>query len=298
MEEVSSSSDEISSSESSSSSSSMSRDLSDCLMYWGETECKACLELSSSSLQISLGEMIDERDGHVYKTMTIDGKATWMAENLNYAYLQPTSTLDSSSWCYENEPDSCAKYGRLYLWSAAMDSAGLFSPDAKGCGYYAERENWYECPASNVRGVCPEHWHVPSSSEFSVPLLLAKRYVPCGPYSYGIGPDKYEYFGNTITAPNDLLSVEWSNPYQQWSEEDRDEMGFNLLPAGIYYAGDDWFEYNYSGASLWFSDEKNGSMAKSISLPQLIPEGAYDPRTAYEKNWAFPLRCVKDEVEE
>ncbi len=57
-----------------------------------------------------------------------------MAENLNYAYLQPTSTKDSSSECYNNSPDSCAKYGRLYLWSAAMDSAAIFSKDGKDCG--------------------------------------------------------------------------------------------------------------------------------------------------------------------
>lgn len=243
---------------------------------------------SSSSLNVVFGEMTDERDGQVYKTITIDGKATWMAENLNYAYLQPTSTLDSSSWCYENEPDSCAIYGRLYIWSAVMDSAGVFSDDTKGCGYYADEEKWYECPvSSNVRGVCPEHWHVPTSDEFSVPLLLAVRSVPCGPYSYGIGPNKYDYFGNTVTVPNDLLSVEWSNPFHQWSEEDKNKEGFNLLPAGLYDSEYDWFEYNYSGASLWFSNEKNGSLANTFTLPQLIPEGTYDPRTVIEKNGLF-----------
>ena len=296
---ISSTSMSSSNSESESSSSSMSRYISDCLMYAGEDICKRCESLSSSSLNVVYSEMIDERDGHIYKTITIDGKATWMAENLNYAYLQPTSTLDSSSWCYENESDSCAIYGRLYIWSAVMDSAGVFSDDTKGCGYYADEENWYECPvSSNVRGICPEHWHVPTSDEFSVPLLLAVRLVPCGPYSYGIGPNKYDYFGNTVTVPNDLLSVEWSNPFHQWSEEDKNKESFNLLPAGLYDSEYDWFEYNYSGASLWFSNEKNSSLANTFTLPQLIPEGTYDPRTVIEKKWAFPIRCVKDEVEE
>ena len=70
------------------------------------------------------------------------------------------------------------------------------------------------------------------------------------------------------------------------------------MPAGLYDSEYDWFEYNYSGASLWFSNEKNGSLANTFTLPQLIPEGTYDPRTVIEKKWAFPIRSVKDEVEE
>ena len=76
------------------------------------------------------GTLVDERDGQIYKTVKI-GNQIWMAENLNYAYLQPTERLDSSSWCYDNEPANCDKFGRLYLWSAAIDSAALFSEMAR-----------------------------------------------------------------------------------------------------------------------------------------------------------------------
>jgi uncharacterized protein (TIGR02145 family) len=86
-----------------------------------------------------------------------------MAENLNYAYLQPTSTRDSSSECFNNEPDTCAKYGRLYFWSAAMDSAGIFSLDGKGCGLGSG--SCKAQPSKGVRGVCPENWHIPTESD-------------------------------------------------------------------------------------------------------------------------------------
>ena len=128
---------------------------------------------SSSSIKVIYGEMTDERDGQVYKTVYVESiDRTWMIQNLNYAYLQPTAQLDSSSWCQNDDPEDCGKNGRLYIWSAAMDSAGLFSEDGKGCGYgvicdYPEPDTanffWYWV----VRGVCPEGWHLPNDDEWS-----------------------------------------------------------------------------------------------------------------------------------
>ena len=65
----------------------------------------------------------DARDCKVYKFVKI-GDQVWMAENLNFATA-------SGSWCYNNSPDSCAKYGRLYDWNTAMSAcpAGWRLPD-------------------------------------------------------------------------------------------------------------------------------------------------------------------------
>jgi len=52
------------------------------------------------------------------------GGKKWMAKNLNI------ETADS--WCYNDSPDSCAKYGRLYTWEAAKaacQSIGWHLPD-------------------------------------------------------------------------------------------------------------------------------------------------------------------------
>ena len=138
------------------------------LMPQGCTESPCVLHKtpSSSSLTVICGEMIDGRDGQSYKTVTVGNMVTWMAENLKYAYLQPTLELDSSSWCYENLLTGCDAYGRLYLWSAMMDSAAIFSEKSRGCGYYTAEDEWQKCSNENVRGVCPEGWRLPTYNDY------------------------------------------------------------------------------------------------------------------------------------
>ena len=53
--------------------------------------------------EIDYGEVVDERDGQVYKTIAID-TLVWMAENLNYADSINSPSLLGKNWCYNNEP--------------------------------------------------------------------------------------------------------------------------------------------------------------------------------------------------
>ena len=94
----------------------------------------------------------------VYKMTVIKGTGyseTWMAENLNYE--TPTG-----SYCYNDSAKYCKKYGRLYTWATAVGKS------EEECG------NGMECDLGegNIRGVCPEGWHLPSKSEWEALLSV------------------------------------------------------------------------------------------------------------------------------
>ncbi|MCQ2102022.1 MAG: hypothetical protein MJY98_02200 [Fibrobacter sp.] len=203
---------------------------------------------------------VDSRDFQVYYMVEI-GSQTWMAENLNYDYNEGTA----ESYCYNYSSANCDKYGRLYLWSAAMDSAAVFSNAGEGCGYGKTCDVASTGSTTVVRGVCPEGWHLPSISDWST-LWTA--------------------IGGTSTAGTKLKSASgWDG-----NGNGADNYGFSVLPAGIRDKYGNFYCVG-SCANFWSSTEGYGADALNNDFgSSYAPVG----QGGDGKNSGFSVRCLKD----
>ena len=167
---------------------------------------------------VEYGEMTDERDGQTYRTVQI-GEQTWMAENLNYLYKVDT-LLEEEGYCWrlpdkygarDEGFESCGMFGRLYSYASAMDSAGLFSDDGKGCRLML-------CvPNKPIRGICPEGWRLPSDEDWST---------------------LFETVGGADVAGKKLKSLTGWN----YNGNGTDDYGFSVAPSGT----DSWRLHNHT----------------------------------------------------
>ena len=153
---------------------------------------------------LDYGELLDPRDGKVYKTIHIEGSGTWMAENLNFRDEVNYYYIRNNISCSEKDDSLCSHLGTKYLWSAAMNI------DAK----------WNYKTASKVEGVigsphqgiCPDGWHIPTAEEW---LGLVKIYLPQVESLGGLRDED----ASALMARN---ANEWGNA--------TNESGFTILP--------------------------------------------------------------------
>jgi uncharacterized protein (TIGR02145 family) len=196
-----------------------------------------------------------------YKAVKI-GNQTWMAENLNYK--------SGNSFCYMDKESNCTKYGRLYWWSAAMDSSGSYWPNPRnGCGY-----NTICSVAFPVRGVCPQGWHLPIVSEF-------------------------ETLAATV---GDVAKLKSTTGWTSCSNC-TDDYSFSALPAGYmrdYYEDNEHPENSYGlyygegyAARFLTANEKDELSAYHLELENSASStlGFY----ARYKNDAYSIRCIRND---
>jgi len=207
------------------------------------------------------GTLTDERDGKTYKTVVI-GSQTWMAENLNYSDSTNYPSMKGRNWCYENKLDSCSKYGRLYTWSAAMDSVGTFSTNGKGCG------NGKTCSTTYpVRGICPEGWHLPSKTEYATLITTV---------------------GGSSTAGKMLKATNGWNS----NGNGTDAFGFSVLPAGRYSGGS--FFNAGEVARFWSMIGVYDSAHSYADILNLSDSGEDASLFTDRRKNAFSVRCLRD----
>lgn len=204
--------------------------------------------------------MTDNRDGRTYKTVQI-GSQTWMAENLDY---WDNKTV---SYCFNDYLSSCNIYGRLYTWGAAMDSAGTWSKNGKGCG-----GNRTCSPTYPVRGICPSGWHLPDTTEFKTLLIMVG----------GGTKEGWDKEGIVLKSTDG-----WYDDFSEKGRNGMDSYSFSALPAGYR---DQYGRYWGYEAYFWSSTDYNGVYAYRMYLEQYADAILHIDI----KKHGFSVRCLKD----
>ena len=65
-----------------------------------------------------VGDIWYDEDGKEYPTKVMPDGKRWLLQNLNLEI--------ENSWCYDDDPANCSKYGRLYTWEAAKEACVEF----------------------------------------------------------------------------------------------------------------------------------------------------------------------------
>ncbi len=199
---------------------------------------------------ITYGSLIDSRNNKTYKTVVI-GDQTWMAENLNYDV--PNNTTDV---CYDNNPDNCATYGRLYDWLAAMAIEDTIYYKVKWNGSDVKRQ-----------GVCPTGWYLPSRADWDALVTT-------------VGGESNS--GTKLKARNGWNSVPGTDDY-----------GFSALPGGRWENNN--FSSINSRGNWWSATEGSNTSANYKWMSGDAGFGTNVHNNANNKSYLYYVRCLKDD---
>jgi uncharacterized protein (TIGR02145 family) len=199
---------------------------------------------------VTYGSLTDSRDGQVYRTVVV-GNQTWMAQNLNFA---GTDSAKVGVW-YNNNPDSGAKYGRLYKWTEAMAIDRSYT-----------KLTWGGSDLKH-KGICPAGWHVPSDSEWT------------------------RLTDSTLAASKAGLQLKASGGWYSsgnGSGNGTDGSGFRALPAGNH---GDAFDVAGNNAAFWSASEGFSDYAWF----RILYNGSnFVYRFSSSKTYGFSVRCLQD----
>ncbi len=265
------------------------------------------------------GDMITDRDGFTYKTVSI-GTQCWMAENLKTKTLPngdcinhpddafpPDCTFLWSGTRYSsvsiidarecasltgtpNAPEADCEAGRtLYRpfealqcnWTTSCGSSGCVNPAGKMCcnGQFVSN--------TNVKGICPDGWHIPSEAEFStLERYLANPGAPCNPNRVNV----YECAGAEVKlkAPNVFNA---SLVGRRQGTSDSPSSSLHLMP----YPFPTNTRYMNTGVGDWFITS-NVDCDGNTSYLRIIDGSVGVNRKSLNITLgrAFSVRCVKD----
>jgi uncharacterized protein (TIGR02145 family) len=195
------------------------------------------------------GTFTDERDGEVYKWVKIGGQV-WMAEN-----LKATKYADGSSIPMVNN----SKWYKL-----KSDAYCFYKKDINNILIYGALYNWH---AVNTGKLCPEGWHVPSDSEWTI---------------------LENFLGGRIGAGGKMKSINgWNSP----NIGAANSSGFMAFPGGHRRSSNGTFG-NVGDIGYWWSsteNRNNDAWSRSLNYDAIN----VTRETSFKTN-GYSVRCLRD----
>ena len=183
--------------------------------------------------------------GQTYNTVQI-GSQCWLKENLNVGTMIPgkqdqTNNGVIEKYCYNDSTINCDKYGGLYQWNEALQ---------------------YQNGVPDIRGICPNGWHIPSYADFN---KLAIAVDSNGNDLKAIGQDSYA----------------------------TDKSGFSALLGGFTLYGS--YGDLYNGAYFWSSDlVYEGSFSGVFPLRLFFNSNEIYLGYNFYSYYGLSVRCINE----
>ena len=204
----------------------------------------------------------DVRDGRVYNTVLI-GTQCWMSQNLDVGNII-SGTMDQTDnaiiekYCYNNQESNCDIYGGLYQWAEMVQYLNGAS----------NITSWNPVPVTNVTGICPTGWHLPSDSEWTILTTFLGGVSVAGGKMKEIG---YTYWNSPNTGATN-------------------SSGFTALPGGYRYTDGAFYSLNLY-AYFWTASENSVTNAWYRSLNYGYGNVL---STHFYKGNGSSVRCLQD----
>lgn len=201
-----------------------------------------------------------DHEGNIYRTVQI-GSQCWMAENMRCVTsptgkrwtVNPSFTASQPEYAPYYAIPNDSRYGILYNWTAALDLPA--------------HHNSGKAFSKQVRGICPEGWHLPDNNEWE------KLFQTMG--------------GHTMAGE---MMKAFTQLWEPYDVNPKAFSGFDAIPAGDYTENG----YHHGGlqTAFWSADNFSRIEAWCCTIYDFKTEG-YN-YLAY-KCYGHSVRCVKDE---
>lgn len=221
-------------------------------------------------------ETITDYDGNVYNTVRL-GTQCWMAENLRSTHFADGTaiTFDSNGtnsmtvpYCYAplGNANLIPRFSYLYNWAAVMHGASSSNSNP-----------------SEVQGICPTGWHVPSDAEWNqlIDYVGSRSEFSCGGQTDNIAKalaSNTEWGASTIDC-----AVGYNQIFNNIT-------GFSALPAGGFFNLGYTTSYD---ACFWSSTSFAGNQARFAHIKYNLPDVNL---TVCDALNGFSVRCLSDSV--